>query len=263
MIVFIILAIVLSIIGLFALYWARKFNKGIKTVVKCFEDGNVLVYGLKGDGKDVTFNKVINYRKKNCYANVLYNKEYCVERSIEEFSIEPNTFESFVSGDFTIVKKNNKENTDFYISDAGACLPSQLNNILIKKYPSFPAYYALVRHLTNSNIHMNSQNLMRVWDKLREHTAYFIRACGTKKLFNMLITRLVIYDNIDAAKAKLEPYKATGLIKRAESRANEEQFKAQNGRVEEVYICQFTKNIHYDSRWAHRKIYGVNSPTSN
>lgn len=260
MIIAIIISVIIAFIGILGVIWALRFKRGIKAVNECFLNGNVIVFGLKGCGKDLTFNKVINYQNRPCYANIPYNKLLCTIKPIKDFSVEPNTFETLLNDDIKIVKKINKENTDYYISDGGNFLPSQYNNILCKLYPSLPLYYSLNRHLTNSCIHINTQNLMRVWDKLREHTAFFIKAAGTYKIFGFLITRVIIYDKQDTAKAQLEPYKATGIIKRAESRANEEQFKAQNGRVEEHWIIQHKSKVYYDSRYFHRLLYGYNSP---
>lgn len=260
MIIKIIILIASIILAVFVLIWALRFKKGAKLLRWAFENENVIVYGLKGAGKDLIFNKVINYRNEPAYANIQYNKNLCVIKDIKDFSIEPNTFENFINQDIKVVKKLNKEKCDFYISDAGNYLPSQYNANLNKKYPSFPAYYAFVRHLTNSNIHMNTQKLSRPWDKLREHAGYFIRAVGTTKLFNLLITEFVFYDRYDSAASQLNPYESTGLIKHNESRANEEDFKAKHGRVERYYICQKIKHVYYDSRWAHRLIYGYNSP---
>ena len=260
-----ILYIILAVIGItciFILVWLLRFKKGAKMLKWIFENENTIVFGYKGAGKDLIFNKVINYRNVPAYANIQYSKELCVVKDIKDFSIAPNTFESLINQDVTIVKKNNKENCDFYISDAGNYLPSQYNNILNKKYPSLPAYYSFSRHLTNSNIHMNTQKLNRPWDKLREQAGHFVRAVHTTKLLNMLITEYVFYDRYESANSMLNPYESTGLIKHSESRANEEDFKAKHGRVERYYICQFIKNVHYDSRWAHRLIYGYNSPTT-
>lgn len=260
-ILYIIIAI-LFILALFGLIWGLRFKKGAKMLKWIFENENTIVFGTKGSGKDLIFNKVINYRNIPVYANIQYSKELCTIKDIKDFSVEPNTFEDIINNSVKPIKKINKEGCDYYISDGGNYLPSQYNNILIKKYPSFPTYYSFSRHLTNSNIHINTQNLMRVWDKLREQAGFFVLAVETKHIFNMLITQYIFYDRIDSAQSKLRPYESTGLIKHSESRANEEEFICKNGRVERYYICQFTKNVHYDSRWAHRLFYGYNSPTT-
>ena len=60
--------------------------------------------------------------------------------------------------------------------------------------------------------------------------------------------------------AQLEPYEATGLITRSESRANKEDFIAKHGNIESYYIIQHKSKVYYDSRYFHKKFYGYNSP---
>lgn len=252
--------IAFAVIALYTAFWAVRFNRGKKALIDCYTHDNVICFGLKGHGKDCIHNKVINARNEPCYANIPYNKELCIKKSIQDFSVEPNTFENVLNDDIKIVKKINKENTDMYISDGGIFLPSQYSNTLIKKYPSLPIYYALSRHLTNSNIHINTQYLGRVWDKLREHAGYYIKACKTTYLFGFLITEFIIYDRYESAMAQLEPYKATGLFTHSESRANKEDFLAKHGNITRYYIIQHKSKIYYKSRYFHEEFFGYNSP---
>lgn len=258
----IIFIIIVILSGIIALIWARRFIDGRNLIVNAFEDGNVIVFGKKGKGKDLIFNKVINTRGKNCYSNIQFNKEYCTIKSIKEFSVEPNTFESLLEDKVKIIPKNLKEETDYYISDGGIFLPSQYSNILCKNYPSLPIYYALSRHLTNSNIHINTQYLGRVWDKLREQADKYIKADGTKCIFGFLITKFVYYEKYDTAMSNVSPYKSTGLFKSSESRAEEEKHLATYGEIKEGYIIQHKRRAVYDSRYFHLKMYGRVSPST-
>lgn len=286
---------ILVIVAIWGLFWLIRFYLGAKALAQTFEDGNVITYGKKGSGKDIIFNKVMNIRKQPCYANIPFNKEYCVERDIKEFSVEPNTFEDILENKIKVIKKNNKEHCDYYISDGGIFLPSQYSNRLIKDYPSLPIYYALSRHLTNSNIHINTQYLGRVWDKLREQSAYYVRAIKTNKFlifnnkgedtelkginkaihkfvrsckqyitkhFGFLVTEFIVYDNYTSAMSELRPYKATGLVTHSESRANREDFEAKHGSVKRYFIAQYVRHVYYDTRHFHRRFYGYNSPDS-
>lgn len=255
-----IIILIFIIIAVFVAIWALRFNRGKKELVHAFENDNVIVFGLKGHGKDLIMNKVINSRNVPCYANIPYNKELCTQKPLTDFSVAPNTSLDILNQDIQIVKKINRENTDMYISDGGIFLPSQLSNTLCKKYPSLPIYYALSRHLTNSNIHINTQYLGRVWDKLREHAGYYVKACKTIYLFGFLITQFNIYDRYDSAMNQLEPYKATGLITHSESRANLEDFKAKHGNIYKGYIIQHKSKVYYKSRWAHKEFYGYDAP---
>ena len=255
--------IILAIIGfglILGVFWQIKFYIGKRALVEAFEQANCLVFGIKGAGKDLIFNKAINSRNKNCYANIPYNKELCTVREISDFSVSPNTYINFLENDVKVVDKINKENCDFYISDGGIFLPSQFSQDLVKRYPSFPIYYALNRHLTNSNIHINTQYLGRVWDKLREQAGFYIKAVKTTRILGCLITSFIIYDSYTTASSQMRPYKVTGLITHSESRANKEDFESKHGLVKEYKIIQKIKDVHYDSRWGHKMVYGYNSP---
>ena len=260
--VFIIFIAILVLLGIFALIWARRFVDGRNLLVDTFNNGNVIVFGIKGKGKDLIFNKVINARGVNCYSNIQFNKEYCTIKSIKEFSVEPNTYIDLLEDNVKIIPKTLKEDTDFYISDGGIFLPSQYSNNLCKQYPSLPIFYALSRHLTNSNIHINSQYLGRVWDKLREHADRYIKAEGTKNIFGFLITKFTYYEKYDSAMSQVSPYKPTGLFKSNESRAEEEKHLATYGTIKTGYIIQHKSRAVYDSRYFHLKIYGRVSPSS-
>ncbi len=274
-IVEIVLIVISAAIAIYGLILAVKFYKGKVALVNCFNDANCIVFGLKGSGKDLLYNKAINSRKVNCYANIPYNKEYCTVKSIQDFSVAPNTFENILNNDIKIVPKINKECCDMYISDGGIFLPSQYSNQLIKNYPSLPIYYALSRHLTNSNIHINSQYLGRVWDKLREQAGYFIRAVKTtrlamkvkdgengKKLIGFLITDFIVYDNYASAMAQLQPFDNKRLFAGAEGAATKAEFIAKHGNIKAYKVIQRISDIHYDSRYFHNLIYGYKSPDS-
>ena len=236
-----------------------KCIKGKHFLIRQFERCNCIVFGKKGTGKDLLFNAVINGRKKPCYANIPYNEKLCEVKQIKDFSVSPNTYENFLNDDIQIIDKTLEENKDYYISDGGIVLPSQYQGQLVKNYPSLPIFYALSRHLTNSNIHINTQNLTRVWDKLREQADGYFKTISSIKFAGLIFTRFVYYDEYESAKNNLLPYKRR-IFAKAESVANLEEFESVHGRVEEFIICQRIKNIKYDTRAYHNIIYGVPAP---
>lgn len=262
MAIVIILGIFTALLGIYLLSWFKRFSDGKKLLISAFEEGNVIVFGKKGKGKDCCYNKVIDARDKPCYSNIQFNKKLCTIMPIKKLSVEPNTYIDLLEGNVKQINKDLKEDTDYYISDGGILLPSQYSNNLCKMYPSLPIFYALSRHLTNSNIHINTQYLARVWDKLREQADRFIRADGTKNVFGFLITKFTYYEKYDTALSGIEPYKSTGLFKSSESRAEEEKHLADYGEIKTGYIIQHKSKIHYDSRYYHKVFYGRVSPSS-
>lgn len=270
MVIKIILIIAVCITAIFGLINALKFKNGRDALVKCLREGNCIIFGPKGSGKDCLNNKGINARKEQCYANIPYNKEYCTIRDIRKFSVEPNTYKNILNNDIKVIDKENKECCDMYISDGGIILPSQYSADLVKNYPSLPIYYALSRHLTNSNIHINTQYLGRVWDKLREQAEYFIRAVHTTKIsikiknkeYGFLITNFIIYDNYQSALSKLNPFDNKRLFEGAEGAAARADFQAKHGNIKAYKVIQRISHVYYDSRHYHKDFYGYNSPDS-
>ena len=274
MVIKIILIIAAGVAAIFGLITALKFKKGEQELIKCFTEENCILFGAKGAGKDLIFNKVINCREQQCYANIPYNKELCVVKDIRDLSVAPNDYKNILNDDIKIIPKINKECCDYYISDGGIFLPSQYSGELVKNYPSLPIYYALSRHLTNSNIHINTQYLGRVWDKLREQAAYYIRALHTTKLsitfgkganrreHGVLITSFIVYDNYQSALSKMRPFENKRLFEGSEGAAAKADFLAKHGNIKEYKIIQYIGNVHYDSRHFHKRFYGYNSPDS-
>ena len=254
------------IIGIFAIlviiliHYCIEFSRGKAALLECFENFNTCVFGLRGKGKDIIFNKIINARNEPCYATIPYNEELCIETTLNKFSVSPNTFESIVDDNITIIKKELKENTDLYISDAGNLLPAQNSPKLVKKYPGFPAFYSLSRHLYNMNIHYNTQDLNRVWNLLREQTGRWVKAVKTSSIGPFLITSFIVYDRRASAESEMLPFKTS--IFNSEAKALKMDFEAKHGSVKAYRIIQLKSHIYYDSRYFHYKMFGYKSPDS-
>lgn len=248
--------VVLLAIGVF------KLVSGRNALVDSFKRCNVIVFGKKGTGKDLVFNKVINARKQQCYTNIPYSAKYCHLAEVRDFTVEPNTYKDFLNGTLKTVEKTRSERMDFYISDGGIVLPSQYHGELDKRYPSLPIFYALSRHLTNSNIHINTQNLSRVWDKLREQADCYVRVERTVKVFGLLFTTFTLYDYYESAKQCLQPY-PHGIFDSAFNTASFNEYVAMHGNIKRHIIVQRVKDVYYDTRYFHKVLYGVSAPSNH
>lgn len=224
-----------------------------------FENGNVIVSGRKGYGKDVLFNAVINWRKKTYHSNLNYGGDY-KPFDIKELEITPNTYDNFIKGTITKVNKDETfENSDIYISDGGVYLPSQADYLLHKTYPSLPITYALNRHMFNNGIHVNAQRIERIWKALREQADYFVLMRKRPlKLPFFLVLFTTEYDRYESAKKELQPMKNTLLNKY--SKAEKDLFTANNGFVKNGILIVRKGSLHYDSRAFHEIIYGYKAP---
>lgn len=246
--------IIVILISLFVLFIYLYKSKRI--LLDSFEKGNTIVCGTKGKGKDLIFSYVIRKRKKEYYSNIHYNHKKSLQNDIKisDISIFPNTYQNFLNNEIVIVDKTLKENCDFYISDAGVYLPSQLDSTLHKVYPSLPLTYAIVRHLYNSNIHCNVQRADRLWKALREQADYFITATGTINLGIVLITTFRFYDKLESCCKDLRPLKMS--ISNEYQKALAEENRALNGTIKSGMIIQPIWTIKYDSRAFHKKVFG-------
>ena len=249
LLLFLVLLVVLFIFLLF-LFRCIAFKRHI---VREFRRCNVIVDGKKGSGKDLLFSEVIYKRKEKYYANVDYGGD-CDLISAKDISCAPNTYKNFIEGNVDVVDRRFVEGCDCYISDGGIYLPSYMDSVLYKTYPSFPIYYALSRHLACHNIHVNVQNFGRVWKALREQADSFIHVHCTLNLPFFLLVKATIYDDLESAMAHRRPIK-TRLLNRF-SKAQADLYRAQNGDIESGWVIIPKKHVRYNTRYFETVIYG-------
>lgn len=261
------LAIVLALVvaGIFVVYWIVRFVKDGAFAVRCFERGNCIVAGHKGNGKDLFFSYIINKRGKRHYSNIRYNPDTIV-LDPRAFNIDPNTYRNFLDGNVVQIKKKLEEGLDYYLSDGGIFMPSTYQGEMVKQYPSLPLMYAIQRHLYNSNFHVNVQNLPRLWDKIREQADYYFWAVQSIRIGKRLfIQKLRYYENYEAAKQNVIPFKIDRrllLFNDKRQEALKHQFDAQNGSVRYLYILNRLPKEHYDTRYFHGVLFGEPAPDS-
>lgn len=241
----VIIVIALIIGSIFFLFFYIKNKININNMLWHFKNGNVIVSGKKGRGKDLLFQYVIYKRKDFYYSNINYGGTRKII-PLSAVSCAPNTYDSFIKDNVEKTKHMFKEGKDIYISDGGSFLPSQMDSVLHKTYPSMPLYYALSRHLYNSNVHVNTQNLERVWKALREQ-ADFYPVCKRvyKWLPGFLIIKVISYDKYDSAIKGLLP-----LNKRMnkDSKNQFDLYIAQNGDIRKFYVFVSKRKIKYNTR---------------
>lgn len=255
MIIFVILIVIILII---MLYFKRN-NAYIKNK---FIDNNTIIFGVKGSGKDLLTQLVIYLRYKQkkdtiYYANndYGYNYNHC---TLKDLSVYPNTYENLIENKIhTINKTEKRESIDCYISDAGIYLPSQYDTLLSKLYPSFPIYYAISRHLYNSNIHMNVQNLERIWKKIREQADHYIlaRGCINIKFLPWIFVKTRYYSRYQSALEQVSPMSKVGLLNKY-NRALIAEYEAKNGIIKNGICCIRKSKIKYDTRHFHKNFFG-------
>lgn len=244
--------LILLLLVVIAVVW--RLEKNAKFIAGRFEQGNVIVFGQKGKGKDLIFQKIIRLRKKKYFSNVNYGYDWNYI-SLGELRLGNNTYESFIEGAVEVVEKNEQlEGADIYISDAGIYLPSQYHYLLDKKYKSLPIFYALSRHLYNNNVHVNTQALNRVWDKLREQADSYFKALRTFRFCGLLFTKVRYFETYETASENRAPMRRRMLNKY--SKALSDEYQAYNGLVFDIWIVQRISKVKYDTRHFHEVVFG-------
>lgn len=184
---------------------------GLRKIIKLFDDGNVIVTGLRGRGKDMLFANVIERRKKPYVSNMDYQCRSVdsVYNPLDHSDIDcgKNTYKNFQSGDVNYYEFPYIDGTDVYISDAGIYYPAQFCNELNRDTPYMATFQALSRHLADANFHCNVQNLNRLWDKIREQSDTYIRCCWCKVFFGFVIQKVITYDKYESCLARVEPFR--------------------------------------------------------
>lgn len=231
----------------------RRFMRTcLNKIIKLFESGNVCVCGLRGRGKDMLTSNVVARRRLPYVSNVDYGGAYFKFRPMD-YDCGGNTFENFISGDIRPYNYPFPDGTDLYISDAGVYFPSQNYTDLNRNYGYFSTYMALSRHLGAANVHINVQNLNRVYDKLREQSDIYIM-CNFCKVFGRgkyVLQKITIYEKYDSAVARVPPYRNPPVRMNADrklSNALEKQrYRIQYGDIKQYML--FYKNLSdYDTR---------------
>lgn len=249
-----VLVFVLAAIGVVvAVVWLVRCALFKREIINEFKRCNVLVAGKKGAGKDLLFQEVINKRKKPYYANIDYGGAYTHVTPLD-VSVAPNTYVDFITNNVEEVARRFREKEDIYISDGGIFLPSYMDSTLYKKFPSFPIYYALSRHLAEHNVHVNVQNFGRLWKALREQADSYILVKRTIKLPFFLLVDCIIYDKYQSAEQGLEPVKVRVFNKH--SKAETDIYHAERGYIKRGFVIIAKKSIKYDTRAFEKVLYG-------
>lgn len=229
-----------------------------KRILIAFKSSNVIVTGKQGRAKDVLFSWVINKRKEEHLSNIVYN-EYTQKIALKDFELTHNDYKTFISGKVNLETKKDFENKDFYISDGGVYLPSQMDSILHKEYKSLPIAYALERQLYNAHIHVNCQCLERLWKALREQADYYVHMRKKPLILpHFLVVFTREYDKYESAKQLLLPLGT--LMFNKYSKAQKKQYDSTNGFIKDGLIIIPKRILKYDTREFHKIIFGQTAP---
>lgn len=224
---------------------------GLNKIIRMFKYGSVMVTGMRGRGKDLLFGNVIARRKEGYVSNIDYGYnriplEYTAlnvgssYKDIIEDRVKPYSYPYY-------------EGEDIYISDGGIVFPSQYCNELNRDYKDLPIFMALSRQLADVNVHVNTQNYGRLWDKMREQCDQYIYCNSCKYIFGYVIQRVTIYDKAESCQNRVKPCRIrVPLFANATAKMNArtylDNFENQHGNVKSYLLIYKNKSKH-DTRY--------------
>jgi len=241
--------------------------------------GNGIIYGGRGKGKGLLFQKRINFDKK-AFSNIDYGSSVEVIDPIEYIqSIGNNTIIDAILGNIKIVTKIEKfEGVNFYLDDTTIYFPNFEDNLLKKTFPSMPLTLAVNRHLYDAFMLINVQSAERPYKILRElQTDFSIKALktyGTSSFWqaipilrNYMGVKYRYYEEEKAREEGVLPFSGVGLVNKGakhvyltSGQSTKEVHLAKYGKVLQKRVWINRKHIYYDTRYFHKVFYGVEAP---
>lgn len=226
--------------------------RSIKFATNLFEDGNVLICGLRGRGKDMLMANVACRSKQFYVSNIDYGGKY-LPLEFDKLNVGLNTYRDFVNGTVKKYECPYPDGTNIYISDCGIYLPSQYCNELNKYYPYLPTFFSLSRQLIQGNMIVNSQAINRTWDKIREQADTYIYCEWCKVIGNIVIQKVTTYDRYESAEKHVLPFRVRApLFSMPQTKImvelQHDQYIQTHGHVNTEYLIYLNKST-YDTRY--------------
>lgn len=225
----------------------------LKKIVKLYEKHAVSVSGMTGAGKDMLTANVIERRGLPHVTNCHYNS-LSMPYDYNAIDCGGNTYRNFIDGDVNFYEFPYFDGCDIYLSDCGIYFPSQYCNELNKAYSNLPTFVALARQLGKSHVHFNSQNVGRVWDKIREMSDVYIYCNWCKVLpFGIVIQKITIYDKYQSCADRVKPCRIRKPLicsseRRTQIKMYLDNYHNTHGEVRSAFLIYRNKSK-YDTRF--------------
>lgn len=224
----------------------------LRRIIRLFKTGNTCVTGLRGTGKDMLMANVVVRRKEPYISNVNYGGKF-QDLDFYKIDVGGNTYRDFIAHDPKYYEFPYEYASDIYLSDAGVYLPSQYCNELNREYKSMAVYQALSRQVSGNNFHINTQNLNRLWDKVREQSDIYIRCNWCKVLFGkIVIQKVTLYERAESCQNRVPPCRVRmGLTdispaRRLQKRMYIDTYECSHGRIQSGLLIYRNKST-YDT----------------
>lgn len=250
----IVVLIALGVIAIWVIFTMVRCLMGRAYLKKVKED-SLIIFGKKGKGKTLLCSEMTRMDKKGFLSNTDFKRKKGIIINPKDISIAPNTWEDILNGKFVKIEHKDWEGKPIYLDDAGIFLPNFADSMLKKLYPSMPPAFAVWRHLYNAPIHINSQDVNRVWKLLKEQENGAIQCRRTTRIGPFAFIHCTYYSNLESAAKELLPMKETIFNKYNKAELN--VYNATNGEIKDFMIFAPVWRNKYDSRYFKSKFFTI------
>ncbi|MEM4395815.1 MAG: hypothetical protein QXW48_04470, partial [Thermoplasmata archaeon] len=189
-----------------------------------YAEGNTIVHGNRGAGKGLIFQYVANKQSK-ILSNVYFGSNTILTSPKEYFeSISPNTSALMVANmNIKVNKREEWEKVPYFLDDTAIYFPNYLDSQLKKDYKSMSLFIPLLRHLYDSWVIMNVQDIERSYKILRElQTDGYIKALrsyGKGYIWNKMpilrkymMVKWRYHEKLESAVNNVIPFNRLGIV---------------------------------------------------
>lgn len=226
-----------------------------REIMNMFKSGNVCVTGERGSGKDMLMSNVCVRIGKPYVSNINYDGKHQFFKPLHltDYDLKADCV-SFIEGTLPKYTFPHADGTNIWISDCSVYFPNYQTLLLNKKYEGFVNFMALSRQLGECNVHVNAQNIGRIWEKIPEQCFRYIQTLGCICFGKLVIQRVRTYDMRESCERRIPPMPKPryGLSRKSnfERQAYELQrlsYQAKYGTINE-YTLIYINRSHYDTR---------------
>lgn len=228
----------------------------LSKIVSLFETDSVSICGLRGKGKDMLMSNVIHRRNKPYISNINYGGKW-ISLDLKKLDIG-NDYKNFISGKINHYEYPYPKKADIYISDSAIYLPNYECQNLNKEYKGFVPTNQIIRHLSEGGqIHYNTQNLIRMWDKVREQSEIYVRCEKCLYLgkyikpLKLVVQKVTIYEKFESCENRVKPFPKLNIfdkikIDKLTYTLMKMSYQAQHGKIRPLWLIYWNRGT-YDT----------------